>query len=73
MRGQAYFAETEGELLVNGIAEKSLYPYRESIAYVNQNDIMYDELTCEENILCAALLFNRWKLYTVEVCKIFLI
>ncbi|CAM9687790.1 unnamed protein product, partial [Ectocarpus fasciculatus] len=61
LRGQAYFAETKGTLLVNGCACKSLHSYSSSIAYVSQVDVMYDELTCEENIICAALLFNRRK------------
>ena len=29
------------------------------VAYVPQEDILYDELTVEENILYSALLFNR--------------
>ena len=66
LRGQAYFAETEGLLLVNGIRAASLQPFRDSIAYVSQDDIMYDELTCEENVTCAGLLFNRRGFSTVE-------
>lgn len=66
LRGSAYFAETDGELRVNGQPARSLLPYRDSIAYVNQNDIMYDELSCEEKIICAALLFNNRNWRTVE-------
>lgn len=59
LRGQAYFADTSGTLLVNGSRCSSLQSFSKSIAYVSQNDVMYEELTCEENIICAALLFNR--------------
>lgn len=31
----------------------------ESVAYVPQEDVLYNELTVEENIMFSAMLFNR--------------
>ena len=61
LRGQAHFARTSGLIYVNGKQVNSLAEkrFRDIMAFVPQDDIMYDELTVEDNVLFAAKLFNK--------------
>jgi ABC-type cobalamin/Fe3+-siderophores transport system ATPase subunit len=59
LRGKAFFAHTSGEIRVNGKITPSLIPFAERMAFVPQDDIMYDELTVSDNLKYAALLFNK--------------
>lgn len=59
LRGEAYYARTEGKLIVNNRPVDNLLEYRNVLAFIPQDDIMYDELTVEENVMFAAILFNR--------------
>ena len=47
LRGQASFATTSGNIYVNGNKVESLVPFRNQMAFVPQDDIMYDNLTVE--------------------------
>jgi ABC-type multidrug transport system ATPase subunit len=58
LRDQTPYAYTTGSLKING-KEDSLSNYRDEMAFVPQDDIMYDDLTVEENIVYAAVLFNK--------------
>jgi ABC-type multidrug transport system ATPase subunit len=44
---------------VNGNSVSSLVPFREQMAFVPQDDILYEQLTVEDNILFSAILFNK--------------
>jgi ABC-type multidrug transport system ATPase subunit len=59
LRGESHFAETSGFIYVNKRRVKSLAEFRHEMSFVPQDDIMYDDLTVEDNILYAAVLFNR--------------
>jgi ABC-type multidrug transport system fused ATPase/permease subunit len=59
LRGQANFATTSGKIYVNGREVESLIPHRNQMAFVPQDDIVYDNLTVEENIVYSAILFNK--------------
>jgi ABC-type multidrug transport system ATPase subunit len=59
LRGQAHFADVEGEIYANSTRVASLSELKHEISFVPQDDIMYDDLTVEDNILYAAVLFNR--------------
>lgn len=59
LRGQSYYAKIGGVLRVNRVPVTSLQSFRDRVAYVPQEDILYDDLTVEENVLYSALLFNR--------------
>jgi ABC-type multidrug transport system ATPase subunit len=59
LRGQSYYAKIGGVLRVNRVPVTSLQRFRDRVAYVPQEDILYDDLTVEENVLYSALLFNR--------------
>jgi ABC-type sugar transport system ATPase subunit len=63
------FADTSGQILVNGDPVESLKPYKKEMAFVPQDDIMYEELTVEDNLMFTAILFNRRGYSTpFEVC-----
>ena len=55
----AHYADISGKLLVNHSLVSSLAGYRQYMAFVPQDDIMYDALSVEDNIKYAAMLFNR--------------
>ena len=59
LRGQAHYATTTGSIYVNGVQVDSLVPFRDQMAFVSQDDIMYDDLTVEDNIVYSAILFNK--------------
>jgi ABC-type lipoprotein export system ATPase subunit len=59
LRGVAHYATAEGEVFVNRVATTSLAAYRDEMAFVPQDDILYEELTVEENVAFSAILFNR--------------
>ncbi len=59
LRGQAHYATTTGSIYVNGVEVDSLVPFRDQMAFVSQDDIMYDDLTVEDNIVYSAILFNK--------------
>jgi ABC-type lipoprotein export system ATPase subunit len=59
LRGVAHYATAEGVIFVNRVATTSLAAYRDEMAFVPQEDILYDELTVEENVIFSAILFNR--------------
>lgn len=59
LRGQAHYAKVQGNIYINGVAVDSLNVFSDRMAFVPQDDIMNDELTVEENILYAAVLFNK--------------
>ena len=59
LRGQAHYAKVQGNIYINGVSVESLNDYSNRMAFVPQDDIMNDELTVEENILFAAVLFNK--------------
>jgi ABC-type multidrug transport system ATPase subunit len=58
LRDQTPYAYTTGSIKING-KEESLGSFRSEMAFVPQDDIMYDDLTVEENVLYAAVLFNK--------------
>jgi ABC-type sugar transport system ATPase subunit len=58
LRGQATYASCLGRIYVNGHSVISLSEYKNQMAFVPQDDIMYDGLTVEENVLFSAVLFN---------------
>ena len=43
---------------VNGEVVSSLSVFEDRMSFVPQDDIMYDELSVEENLFYAAVLFN---------------
>ena len=57
----AHYADVTGEILVTNSTGtmNSLVDYRHCMAFVPQDDIMYDALSVEDNIKYAAVLFNR--------------
>lgn len=59
LRGDSQHATTSGNFLVNGAQVSSLNALREKVAYVPQENILYGDLTVEENIYYSALLFNK--------------
>mmetsp|Transcript_13051 Transcript_13051/g.17791 ORF Transcript_13051/g.17791 Transcript_13051/m.17791 type:complete len:779 (+) Transcript_13051:50-2386(+) len=59
LRGIAHYADVTGELRVNGHCVSSLAGYRQRMAFVSQDSIMYDELSVEDNIKYSAVLFNQ--------------
>jgi ABC-type multidrug transport system ATPase subunit len=59
LRGQAHYAQTTGRFLVNGQDLPSLNILSKEVGFVPQNDICYEELTVEDNIMFSAMLFNR--------------
>jgi ABC-type multidrug transport system ATPase subunit len=59
LRGQAHYAKFEGDIYVNNRAVSSLGEFRSRMSFVPQDDIMNEQLTVEENILYAAVLFNK--------------
>jgi ABC-type multidrug transport system ATPase subunit len=59
LRGVAHYATAEGAIYVNRVATTSLAVYRDEMAFVPQDDILYEELTVEENVIFSAILFNR--------------
>eukprot|EP01032_Pedospumella_encystans_P018695 gene18695-21275_t len=59
LRGQAHYAQVTGSMTVNGFPVQSLERLKTHTAYVPQDDIVNDELSVEENIRFAALLFNK--------------
>jgi ABC-type multidrug transport system fused ATPase/permease subunit len=59
LRGQAHYARITGTMRVNGNSVSSLVPFREQMAFVPQDDILYEQLTVEDNILFSAILFNK--------------
>jgi ABC-type transport system involved in cytochrome bd biosynthesis fused ATPase/permease subunit len=59
LRGQAHYARITGTMRVNGNSVSSLVPYREQMAFVPQDDILYEQLSVEDNILFSAILFNK--------------
>ncbi len=58
LRAQTPYAYTTGTIRVNG-RDESLANFRSQMAFVPQDDILYEDLTVEENVLYAAVLFNR--------------
>jgi ABC-type multidrug transport system ATPase subunit len=48
-----------GSLMMNGQLIENLECFKRYIAYVPQDDIIHDDLSVEENIVYAALLFNK--------------
>jgi ABC-type multidrug transport system ATPase subunit len=66
LRGQAHYAATTGTIKVNGKVVHSLLDYQSEMAFVAQDDIVYEELTVEDNILYSALLFNKRGYRTLE-------
>jgi len=58
LRGDALKAETYGVCAVNGRAVTSLAALDRKVAFVPQDNILYGDLTVEENIYYSALLFN---------------
>ena len=68
LRGQAHFATTSGDIFVNGSAVESLIPYQSKMAFVPQDDIVYDELSVKDNILYSAMLFNKRGYKTEAEC-----
>ncbi len=65
LRDQTPYAYTTGSIRING-REESLGSFRSEMAFVPQDDIMYDDLTVEENVLYAAVLFNKRNFSTKE-------
>ncbi len=59
LRGQAHYANCSGTITVNSRVVGSLSEYRSNMAFVPQDDITYEELSVEDNILYSAMLFNR--------------
>ena len=59
LRGQAHYATVSGAMCVNGFLVENLECCKMRTAYVPQDDIVNDALSVEENIVYAALLFNR--------------
>jgi len=59
LRGQAHYATVSGAMCVNGFPVENLECCKMRTAYVPQEDIVNDALSVEENIVYAALLFNR--------------
>ena len=65
LRDQTPYAYTTGSIRING-REESLGSFRSEMAFVPQDDIMYEDLTVEENVLYAAVLFNKRNFNTKE-------
>jgi ABC-type multidrug transport system ATPase subunit len=59
LRGQANYATCSGTILVNGKEIPSLSLLSTEMAFVPQDDIVYEELTVEDNIMYSAKLFNK--------------
>eukprot|EP01038_Epipyxis_sp_PR26KG_P006101 gene6101-8410_t len=59
LRGQAFYAKCTGTIRVNGATVNSLVDYSSQMAFVPQDDILYEELSVEDNIFYSALLFNK--------------
>lgn len=59
LRGRAHYGKVEGSIFVNGMKVKSLKEFSRTIGFAPQDDIMYDDLTVEENLIYAAILFNK--------------
>jgi ABC-type multidrug transport system ATPase subunit len=59
LRGNTHYATISGVIKVNKTKVANLQGIRDRVAYVSQEDIIYDALTVEENIMFSALLFNR--------------
>ena len=60
LRGAASsYGTVSGGLFLNGVSVPDLAPFKRVSGFVPQLDTMYEDLTCEENILFSALLFNR--------------
>mmetsp|Transcript_30790 Transcript_30790/g.42142 ORF Transcript_30790/g.42142 Transcript_30790/m.42142 type:complete len:927 (-) Transcript_30790:291-3071(-) len=59
LMGTAHYAHVTGALNVNNRKVESLVEYRNCMAFVPQDDIMYDDLTVDDNIKYAAVLFNK--------------
>jgi len=59
LRGQAHYANCTGCISVNKIIVRSLSEYGREMAFVPQDDVVYEELSVEDNILYSAMLFNR--------------
>ena len=68
LRGQAHFARTSGNMFVNGERVESLVPFRDRMAFVPQDDIVYEELSVMDNILYSAMLFNKRGYRTEDEC-----
>ena len=59
LRGQAHYAKVTGNIYVNGKSVLSLAPFCNKMAFVPQDDIMFDELSVRENIIFYAMIFNK--------------
>ena len=53
---------------VNGEAVRSLSVFEDRMSFVPQDDIMYNELSVEENLLYSAVLFNKRGFKTIKQC-----
>ena len=68
LRGQAHYAKVTGNVYVNGNSVLSLAPFCNKMAFVPQDDIMFDELTVRENIIFYAMIFNKRGYKHVHEC-----
>eukprot|EP01040_Poterioochromonas_malhamensis_P009564 gene9564-10383_t len=59
LRGQVFHGECSGKVMVNGRELSSLHQLAHQVAFVPQNDVLYTELTVDDNIMFAAMLFNK--------------
>lgn len=59
-----------GDIHVNGKPVESLIEYQDQSAFVPQDDIMYNQLSVEECVTYAALLFNKRGYRTKEECSV---
>ena len=53
---------------MNGKVVSNLNQFKDAMSFVPQDDIMYSELTVEENLYYACLLFNKRRYATMREC-----
>ena len=49
--GRAYYGQISGKVTINGHAGHGIEDFKDSVGFVPQDDIMYSELTVEENLI----------------------
>jgi ABC-type multidrug transport system ATPase subunit len=66
LRGRADYATCTGKILINGCETHSLSALTNNMAFVPQDDVVYEDLTVEDNIMYSAMLFNKRRLLTYQ-------
>merc|ERR1719502_2361896 len=59
LNGKAHYGDIKGKVLINNQAVNSLSEYAAYIGFVPQEDIMYEDLTVEQNLRYQMLLFHK--------------